>query len=103
MFTDYKSMSMLNVTAHLPSGGTYQNAAAWMLVAASIILFVMLIVRSLMSYKKLLGGGYWEPTSIPFVGRGLGYLMDERGPGHLILYFVLFALVFSSAMSFFLS
>jgi hypothetical protein len=76
--------------AHLPEGSDFKKAAAWELIVASIILAVMFLVRYCMNK------GF-----VPKLTNIFKPMMVENGNGHLILYFVLFCLVFSSAMSFF--
>lgn len=77
---------------HMPEGTMYQQAAAWELIIASIILFGMIVYRlknngmPSMSGMSLKSGDYW---------------MGEKSAGHFFIYFVLFVLVFSSAMFFF--
>ena len=79
------------MSAHLPRGSDYQVAAAWELIVASIILLVMILTRMALNNAKF-------SSRVP---KFLENMMNEKGMAHLILYVVLFALVFSSAMSFF--
>jgi hypothetical protein len=77
----------------LPNGSSFKQAAAWELVVASIILFVMVCLR-----------GYSIDRSIT-INSPMGFfknLMIEKAWPHAFLYFILFALVFSSTLSFFI-
>jgi len=82
----YKQMS-----AHMPMGSIYQQAAAWELVVVSIILFLMICYR-----VKNVG---WGETS----GRFYKNFMEEKSWVHTFLYFVIFVLVVSAMLSFFIN
>ncbi len=84
----------MSIQAHLPSGTMYQQAAAWELLVASIILAAMIVFRFV--FRKTY-------HSFEYKGAG-GFLssgMTENSLAHTVLYFILFALVFSATMSFF--
>jgi hypothetical protein len=76
---------MSTITPHMPSGSMYQQAAAWMLVVVSLILFGMIVY-------KIFKNKYSFNFSI----------MNEGSPLHTALYLLIFALVFSATLSFFL-
>ncbi len=68
---------------HLPTGSTFKQAAAWELIVASLILAIML-------FLKIKGKGISKMS-----------IVERRPFLRLVPLFVLFVLVFSSAMSFF--
>jgi hypothetical protein len=76
------------MSAHLPTGSQFKQAAAWELIVASVILFVMIVLRVMISKN-------WRIPSL------LSNVMNEDSKMHLALYVLLFVLVFSSALSFF--
>jgi hypothetical protein len=73
----------------MPSGSMYQQAAAWELVVTSIILAGMILWRCVKGNKFHSDG--WTRN-----------VMVENSKSHTFLYFILFALVFSAMLSFFL-
>jgi cytochrome b561 len=81
------------MSAHMPIGGPQKEAAAWELIVASIILFVMILTRMALSSNKF-------SSKVPAF---LSAMMREGSKAHFALYVLLFALVFSSAMSFFIN
>lgn len=82
------------MSTHIPTGSPYHQASGWMLIISSIILFFMVL------YKL---GEHYPKFSV--LSRFLSFMkpvMTEQKLSHLVLYIVLFALVFASAMSFFI-
>lgn len=78
--------------AHVPTGSDYKVAAGWELIIASFIILLIIGYK----FRKV----SWKPFSLKpnYLYGGDG----GKGRGMLIVYFVLFALVFSSALSFFI-
>jgi hypothetical protein len=84
-------------TPHFPNGTVYQQAAAWELVVASILLFLLIVVRGLVSYKTIDA----KPSGTGIFGVIKDSFTGENSTGHFVLYFVIFALVLSATVSFF--
>lgn len=83
-------MSLVN-----PSGTVMKKAAAWELITASIILFFMIMYKSVQMYFKSQPGSGILPYS---VNKFISKLMGENEYMHLGVYLVIFILVFSSAI-----
>lgn len=75
------------MSAHMPSGSMYQQAAAWELLAVSVVLFLMIC------YRFKVGSHFGGWTKNPMV---------ENSYSHTLLYIILFILVFTAMLSFFL-
>lgn len=79
------------MSAHIPSGSIYQQAAAWELVIVSIILAGMIVFRCV------------KRSKFHSEGFSLKGMMNENSSAHTLLYFIIFALVFSAMLSFFIN
>lgn len=82
------------MSAHMPKGSEFQQAAAWELLVASIILASLILYR--FSKRNI-----FHAEGIRSF-KGLGSLIKENSIWHTILYIVLFVLVFSAMLSFFI-
>jgi len=77
------------MSAHMPSGSMYQQAAAWELLVTSIILAGMILFR------------WWKGSKYHSDGWTKNFMV-ENSKSHTFLYMILFALVFSAMLSFFI-
>lgn len=83
------------MSLELPKGTETKKIAAWESIAASILLFFMVVYKSLQIYGVPQPGVNVLPTS---VNKFVTNVMGEHALSHVALYFVIFALVFSSSI-----